>query len=184
MTSTGPPDFGQAIAISPAASLPLLPVLSPTFQSPGRPPRSRLLPVLQPTIHAVRCARESGVSTVPSRKRRRFPAIADGVGGLWGSPGGERLSSGSLWSRRETVSPARRQNSVKAAGPPTRASSRFAQVLSLSSTIALHISATDMAPWARFRFATVIENVLGPIGDHVLEMILATVDPRQHEGGQ
>ncbi|MGY3295313.1 hypothetical protein ACVWWP_008380 [Bradyrhizobium sp. LM3.6] len=71
-----------------------------------------------------------------------------------GSPGGERLSSGSLWSSREVLSPSDRQKAVSAAGPPIRASSKLAQVLSLSSTIALHISVTDIAPAARFCLAT------------------------------
>src|SRR5689334_10624385 len=150
----GPPAFGQAIAMSPEASLPLLPVLSPIFHSLGRPPRRRLFPVLQPTSQSVRCWRERVDSTSASTNRRRFPAIAAGVVVSWGSPGGERLSSGSLWSRRETVSPVERQNAVSAAGPPDRASSRLAQVLSLSSTMALHMSEIDIAPAARFCLAT------------------------------
>jgi len=43
---------------------------------------------------------------------------------------------------------------VVPAGPPIRASNKLAQVLSLSSTIALHISATDSLPAARFCLAT------------------------------
>ena len=47
-----------------------------------------------------------------------------------------------------------RQNAVSADGPPTRASNALAQVLSLSSTAASHMSATDSAPFARFCLAT------------------------------
>src|SRR5438045_1000685 len=140
--------------MSPAASLPLLPVLSPIFQFFGKPARNRLSPVLQLIIHSTNCSREACDSTSPSRNRRTLPAIAAGVVVSLGSPGGERLSSGSLWSSRETVSPVARQNAVNAAGPPVRASSKLTQVLSLSSTIALHMSATDIAPWARFCLAT------------------------------
>ncbi len=35
-----------------------------------------------------------------------------------------------------------------------------------------------------FRDRRVIENILGPIRDHVLKTILSIVDPRQREGGQ
>ena len=69
-----------------------------------------------------------------------------GVVVSFGSPGAERFSSGSLWSSRESMSPLARQNAVRACGPPLRASNRLAQVLSLSSTAALHRSATDIAP--------------------------------------
>ncbi len=140
--------------MSPAASLPLLPVLSPIRQALGRPPRSRSSPVLQSTSQPVRRWREPGDSTWPSTRRRRFPAMAAGLVVSCGSPGGERFSTGSLWSRRVTPSPVARQKAVRAAGPPTRASSRLAQVLSLYSTAAWHISATDIAPRARFRRAT------------------------------
>lgn len=53
-------------------------------------------------------------------------------------------------SKRVTVSPEERQKAINADGPPTRASSRLAHVLSLYSTAALHISATDIAPLVRF----------------------------------
>src|SRR6187402_3389179 len=148
------PGLGQTTAISPDASLPLLPVLSPIVQSAGRPPRSLFAPVLQPTIHSMNWAREAGDSASLVTSRFRLPAIASGVVVSRGSPGGERLSSGSLWSSREMVSPSDRQNAVSADGPPIRASSRLAQVLSLSSTIALHISLTDILPVARFSLAT------------------------------
>src|SRR3954470_12805624 len=140
--------------MSPDASLPLLPVLSPIFQLAGSPPRSRFAPVLQPTSHSVSCAREVADNASPTTSRFRLPAIAAGVVVSRGSPGGERLSSGSLWSSREVVSPSDRQKAVSAAGPPIRAKSRLAQVLSLSSTIALHMSVTDIAPAARFCLAT------------------------------
>nr|GAJ32273.1 hypothetical 9.2 kDa protein [Bradyrhizobium sp. DOA9] len=134
--------------------MPLLPVLSPIFQPAGSPPRRRFAPVLQFTIQSVSRAREGGDNASPVTSRRKFPAIAAGVVVSRGSPGCERLSAGSLWSSREVVSPSDRQNVVSAAGPPIRASSRLAQVLSLSSTMALHISPTDILPAARFSFAT------------------------------
>src|SRR4051812_31036634 len=129
---TGVVGFGQTTAMSPEASLPLLPVLSATFQAGGRPARKRLAPVLQFSIQPVNRSREAGDSTSPSRKRLRLPAMAAGVVVSCGSPGGDRFSSGSLWSRRETLSPPDRQKPVSAAGPPLCASSRLAQVLSLS----------------------------------------------------
>src|ERR1700733_418541 len=98
--------------MSPDASLPLLPVLSPIFQLAGRPPRSRFAPVLQSTIQSVSWAREAGDSASPVTSRFRLPAIAAGVVVSWGSPGGERFSSGSLWSSREVVSPIDGQNLV------------------------------------------------------------------------
>ena len=83
-------------AMSPAASLALLPVLSPTRQPLGSPARNRLSPVLQPTIQAVRRSREFSDSTFPNMRLRRLPAMAAGVVVSCGSPGGERFSSGSL----------------------------------------------------------------------------------------
>ncbi len=78
------------------AVLPLLPVLSPTRQSLGRPARNRLSPVLQPSIQPVRRSREFGDKTFPRIKCRRVPAIAAGVVVSCGSEGGERFNSGSL----------------------------------------------------------------------------------------
>src|ERR1700692_3756396 len=52
--NTGSPRVDQVTAMSPEASLPLLPVLSPTRQLLGRPARNRLSPVLQSNIQPVR----------------------------------------------------------------------------------------------------------------------------------
>src|ERR1700709_1837061 len=136
--------------MSPAASLPLLPVLLPIGQSLGRPARNRLAPVWQFSIQPVKRSREGRDSTSPRTMRRRLAAIAAGVVVSSRRPGGVRFSSGSALFTREAAAPVERQKGGRAAGPPTRASSRFAQVLSLSSTAALHRSATDKAPFARF----------------------------------
>ncbi len=79
--------------------------------------------------------------------------MAAGLVVLRGSPGEERLSSGSSASSRLTPSPLVRQKLVRADGPPTEDSSRLAQVLSDSSTAPLHRVSIDSAPLAMLSLA-------------------------------
>ncbi len=58
------------------------------------------------------------------------------------SPGVALLSAGSSRSRRVCMVPMSRSHWVRPCGPPWRASSRLAAVLSLSTTVASHSSAT------------------------------------------
>src|SRR5579862_4730724 len=146
--------LGHATAISPAASLLLFPVLSPMTQLPGSPARKRLAPVWQPTNHSVSSVRDACDRIRPRTRRRSVVAIAAGVVVSRTPPGGVLFNKGSGLSRRVTRSPMLRQNAVKAGGPPMRVRRRVAQVLSLCSTAALHISLTERTPLARFACAT------------------------------
>ena len=70
------------------------------------------------------------------------------------SSGFASFSDGSLRSRRVTGSPIARSHAVSPAGPPCAASSRFAAVLSLTSTIAAQSRSTDNLPRARWARTT------------------------------
>src|ERR1700723_3727179 len=101
-TTIGTLALGQTTAMSPAASLPLFPVLSPITQAVGSPARNRSSPVRQPTNHSVKIIRDGSDRTPPRTKRRSVCAIAAGVVVFRGSPGGIRLRNGSGASRRVT----------------------------------------------------------------------------------
>ena len=114
--------------------------------------------------------------------------IAAGVVVSCGSPSGGtvqtrvRRGPAATGHRR---SPAKRPSTRR--GPPIRASSRLAQVLSLSSTAPCAASPTDSDPWDRCRRAnrSVVEQVGRAERHPVLEPILApVVDTREHAGGE
>ena len=158
----------QATAMSPRASPPLLPVLSPILQVLGKPARRRLAPVRHPSSHSVRVRRDRSDSTSPRTRRRNVLAMADGVVVSWVSPGVRKFKASSKSSSRVVSSPIRRQNAVSAEGPPMRDGRRLARdsrrlardsrrsalVLSLFSTAAAHISPTVSDPFARLALAT------------------------------
>ena len=96
----GTSGLGQTTAISPAASLALLPVLSPITQLLGSPARKRLSPVRQPTNQSVRVVRDASDRTDPRTRRRSVFAMAAGVVVSRGSPGGVRFRNGSGSSSR------------------------------------------------------------------------------------
>jgi len=89
--------------------------------------------------------REAGSSASPSTKRCRLPAIAAGLVVSRGSPGANRLSSGSWRAQRVSASPCARRKAVSPAGPPTSGSSRLAAALSLMVSVARHRSRTLMS---------------------------------------
>lgn len=79
-------------------------------------------------------------------------SMACGVVVSRGSPAMASFSVGSVRSSRVTVSPRLRAKAVKPCGPPWRASSRLAAVLSLSVTVPSHSSPTVM-PTSPTRFS-------------------------------
>ncbi len=114
----------------------------------------------------------------------RLPAIAAGVVVSRGSPGGERLSSGSLWSSREVVSPSDRQKAVSAAGPPIRAKQQVGAgvVAELDDRLA-HVGDRHRAGGEiLFGDRRVVEQVGLAVGDHGRKLLLAAIGPRQHAG--
>ncbi len=81
-------------------------------------------------------------------------AIAAGLVVSRTSPSRFSLSEGSVRSRRVIVSPWARMNAVRPSGPPIIGRSRFAALLSLTSTAASASSAMVRRPRLRFAFTT------------------------------
>ena len=170
--------------MSPEASLPLLPVLSPIFQFFGKPARSRLSPVLQLTIHSLRCSREACDNASPSRKRRTLPAIAAGVVVSLGSPGGERLSSGLVVVEpRDRVSRRAPERGQGSRAPCPRQQQIGAGVVAEFDGRLAHVGDRHRANGeVLFGHRSVFEQVLRPIAHHRVQFFFAAIDPRQHEG--
>ncbi len=90
-------------------------------------------------------------------------------------------------SRRVALSPRVRRNSVSASGPPKLASIRLPAVLSLWVMAAAQISSDGHALGTGTAFGNgrMFDDVGGAENDAPVELLLANVDPLQHQrGGQ
>ena len=103
----------------------------------------------------------------PATSRLRLPAIATGVVVSWGSPGGERFSSGSLWSRRDCVA-GRTPECGQSGGPADPAEQKIgAGVVAVLDGRRAHVGDGHRAA-GRFCFATGAYSGMSAcvIGDH------------------